>query len=262
MLERFVVNRADRVVFVSEANRVEFAEHYGPALSSKFEVVRNGCDVTEFEQVQPVRRPSDRFVLLHAGSLYGGRTPAPLLEALSEAIRDGDIDPQGVRVRFLGPNALDDTHATCERLGLGGVVEFVPRVPREEGLLAMASASCLLLLQPGHSVSVPGKLYEYIATGRPIFAIAEEGETADVVRRTGFGVSVPPANRGAIRDALVALCRQGWVEPEPAPRSLYDGAIGALAIAGILESTVSSRCRAGEERRGSEPSAAERQGVA
>lgn len=44
VLERFVVRRANRIVFVAAANRDDFAAHYRATVASKFDVVPNGCD--------------------------------------------------------------------------------------------------------------------------------------------------------------------------------------------------------------------------
>ena len=48
----------------------------------------------------------------------------------------------------------------------------------------MVDASALLIVQPVTTVSIPAKLYEYMAAGRPILALAEPGgETAELVDR-------------------------------------------------------------------------------
>jgi glycosyltransferase involved in cell wall biosynthesis len=177
--------------------------------------------------------------MLHAGSLYAGRTPAPVFRALARAIGDGRIDRQRFRLRFLGTNAsASGLQELCRELGLGDIVEFLPRVPRHVSLRAMVSASSLLLLQPGHTVSVPGKVYEYLAAGRPIFALAEESETAFVVRRSGLGVSVTPEDESAIADGLVSVVRMSERPVLKPARELYDGNLGAAAIEGILREAV------------------------
>ena len=52
-----------------------------PSLADRFHVVFNGCDPDEFADAQPDRDES-HFTLLHAGTLYGGRSPVPLIRAL------------------------------------------------------------------------------------------------------------------------------------------------------------------------------------
>ena len=221
-LERSVIRRADRVLFVSRANRDEFAAHYGPAHASKFRVVPNGCDVTEFGA--PTTNVSvNPFVLLHAGTLYAGRTPTPLLQALAVAVRSGIVDPRTFRLRFTGVPVLHAATfaAACDELGLSKVVEFEERVPRTKSLRAIQSASALLLLQPGHGVAVPAKLYEYLAARRPILAIAE-GETADLIRSSGAGVVAAADDEAAIVQALAQVQRMAST-PLIVPSDLFDG---------------------------------------
>jgi len=236
LLERLVVNRTDRIVFVAEGNRDDFAAQYGPRVAAKFHLVSNGCDPAEIDALErPVLPPDAPHVMLHAGSLYAGRTPVPIFKALSQALDQGRLDRSRFKLRFLGASLIaTDLAQACRELRIDDVVEFLPRVPRQEGLKAMLSASSLLLLQPGHTVSVPGKVYEYLAVGRPIFALAE-GESADVVRRSGIGVSVeayddvPAIMEGLLR--VVDMSRGAVPAP---PREMYDGNLGAAVIEQIL----------------------------
>jgi glycosyltransferase involved in cell wall biosynthesis len=242
-LERHMVRRADRLVFVTQSNRDDFAATYGPAIASKLHVVTNGCDQTEFDGVQRSSTPDDPFVLLHAGSLYAGRTPVSILRAIAAAAQQGHIDLRRFRLRFLGSTGLRgaDLAGICQQLGLQEVVEFVARVPRRQSVQAMVDASALLLLQPGHAVSVPGKLYEYMAAGRPILAIADEGETAELVRATGTGVSVTDADETAIVDALRAVMKLAASTTGRPAAELYDGMAKAMQTTALLEAIVDGR---------------------
>ena len=87
--------------------------------------------------------------------------------------------------------------------GLEGVVELVGLVPRSEALREMKAAHVLLLLANGQQLQVPGKAYEYIATGQFILAVTEEhGATADLIRRVGGGAIVPSGDYKAIKSVL------------------------------------------------------------
>jgi glycosyltransferase involved in cell wall biosynthesis len=234
-LERWVVRRADRVLFVSRGNRDEYAAHYGAALASKFRVVPNGCDVSEFEGLTRTTTPADPFVLLHAGSLYAGRTPLPLFAAIARGIRDGLINRERFRIRFIGAFSLKAPEITTmlRTLQLDDVIEFLPRVPRTESLQAMTDASALLLLQPNHAVAVPAKLYEYLAAGRPILAIAS-GETATLVEQSGVGVCAEGNDESAIlRAVLQVMAMAAGPEVRPAPE-LFDGARRAEEMVAVI----------------------------
>ena len=250
VLERFVIRRADQVLFVSRANRDEFAHHYGPELASKFRLVPNGCDVTEFEGLERQVAPGDPFVLLHAGSLYAGRSPMPLFAAIARGIREGAIDKDRFRVRFVGTNAVEagSIGQMLRTLDLEQVVEFLPRVPRGESLQAITNASALLLLQPNHAVAVPAKLYEYLAAARPILAIAT-GETASLVEQSGLGVCAEGNEEGTILRALLqVMAMAGGPGRRPAPE-LFDGVRRATEMVAVISDAMRPPAQGLENRK-------------
>ena len=252
VLERSVIRRADAVVFTTRKNLDEYSAFYGRSIASKFHLVRNGCDRSEFDGIAPLQRDA-RFVMLHAGSLYGGRKPTALFSALA-ALRDrGVINAQSFCFRQVGRVALNgfDMAAERSRLGLDGLVEMVAAQPRKEILREMISASCLLLLQPGTTVSIPGKLFEYFAAGRPILAIAEDGETSDLVRASGRGLAVLPDDQAGIERAIESLVTATAPLLAATPAELYDGGLRTRELVSVLESMIRRRVPAHETYRAS-----------
>jgi glycosyltransferase involved in cell wall biosynthesis len=238
ILERTVVRRADAIVFTTRTNMEENRAFYGSALAGKFHLVRNGCDRAEFEGLTPPAR-DDRFTILHAGSMYGGRRPSTFLKAIASLRDRGVIDARSFCFRQMGRVALAgfDLATESARLGLQGLVETVATQPRRDVLREMMGASCLLLLQPGTTVSIPGKLFEYFAAGRPILAIAEAGETADLVRASGSGLAVLPDDQRGLEQAIEQLIRNGTAFPPP-PLELFDGALRTADLVNVLERVI------------------------
>lgn len=234
-LERRVVRRADALVFTTETARNEFAEHYGSHDAGRFHVVFNGCDPNEFTS-GPASTHDSRFTLLHAGTLYGGRSPVPLIRAVGSLCARNPSVASRLRVRFLGATGFPgvDTARLCIELGISGLIEFAPRVDREKSLRQMGQASALLILQSGTSMAIPGKLYEYLAAGRPILALCEDGEMADVIRANRVGIAVTSGDERAIEEALSLLLTSppgSWAQPA---RELFDGRLRAAEMAAIV----------------------------
>jgi glycosyltransferase involved in cell wall biosynthesis len=240
MFERAIVKRADAVVFTTRTNMEEYSRHYGAAIARKFHLVRNGCDRDEFEGLAPLAGDG-RFTMLHAGSLYGGRKPTALFAALAALRGRGVIDARSFCFRQIGRVALSgfDMAEERDRLRLQGMVEMLPALPRRDILREMISASCLLLLQPGTTVSIPGKLFEYVTAGRPILALAEEGETSDIVRESGRGIAVVPDDQPQIEQAIEQLLVAS-ASAQPASIAPCDGELRTRELAHVLESV----CRA------------------
>jgi sugar transferase (PEP-CTERM/EpsH1 system associated) len=239
-LERGVVTHADAVLFTTQSARDEFVSFYGEAYAHRFHAVMNGCDPGEFDAPGATPSAPERFVLLHAGTLYGGRSPLPMLEAVAALVKE---DPQiagRLRVRFLGSTSFPglDLPRVCATLGLSAIVEFAARVERTESLREMQRASALLILQGGTSMAIPGKFYEYCAAGRPLLALCEESEMTALIRARELGMVVAPGDRQAIEQAIRALLGATPGTWNRAPQDVFDGRLRAAEMASVLEGTL------------------------
>ena len=194
---RLVASRADAITCVSEAisEETRALRPRGPVVT-----IANGCDFDDVAGLD--RQPSDRFRITHTGSFFGRRDPRPFLQAL----HDSGLD---VVARFLGDFRPADRD-WAESLGLGDRLELLPYAPRAESLALQRDSEALLLLIPeadgrGRGV-LSGKVFEYVAVGRPILAaVPPDGAAAELIRETGAGVVVPPDDPAAIRAALEGL---------------------------------------------------------
>jgi glycosyltransferase involved in cell wall biosynthesis len=194
---KLVARRADAVTCVSEAIADEVR---GLSARGAVRVISNGCDFDDFAGLEYA--PGKRFRITHTGSFFGKRDPRPFLEAFKQA------DLEAV-ARFVGDFRSTDRE-WAETLGLGDRLELVPYAPRGESLRLQRDSEALLLLVPdagGRGKGVlSGKVYEYIAAGRPILAVVPpDGAAAALVRETGAGVVVAPDDVEGIRAALVDL---------------------------------------------------------
>ncbi len=194
---QLVASRADAITCVSEAISEE-TRSLGPR--RPVVTIPNGCDFDDVVGLE--RSPSERFRLTHTGSFFGRRDPRPFLQALS----DSGLD---VVTRFLGDFREADRE-WARGLELGDRLELIPYAPRSESLALQRDSEALLLLIPeagGRGKGVlSGKVFEYIAVGRPILAVVPpDGAAAELIRETAAGVVAPPDDTAAIRSALDEL---------------------------------------------------------
>jgi glycosyltransferase involved in cell wall biosynthesis len=194
---RLVASYADAITCVSDAIAVETR---GLEPAGAVTTIANGCDFDDVVGLE--RHPSDRFRLTHTGSFFGRRDPRPFLRALAASGLD-------VHARFLGDFREAD-RAFAEGLGLADRVELIPYAPRSASLALQRDSEALLLLIPeagGRGKGVlSGKVFEYVAVGRPILAaVPPDGAAAELIRETGAGVVADPDDPAAIRAALEEL---------------------------------------------------------
>lgn len=202
-LERTVLGAATRVVTISEAGKDLFLEKVSRP-STDVAVVENGFDPADFaETVEP---PADRFVLAYVGSLYGSRSPEALWQAIARLREHGKIP--AFRLRLVG-RIGDDVQATLRRYELDAITETVPYLPHDEAVREMQQATALLLtIEPyrhEHGTTT-GKLYEYLAAGRPVLGSGPpDGAAADLLRETGAGRMIDREDAGGFAEYLGSL---------------------------------------------------------
>ena len=196
-LARLVARRADAISCVSDAIAEEVR---GFRPRGIVRTIANGCDFDDFTGLE--YRPSERFRITHAGSFFGRRDPRPFLQAL----HDSDVDAVA---RFVGDFRSTDRE-WAESIGLGDRLQLIPYAPRSESLRLQRDSEALLLLVPdagGRGKGVlSGKVFEYLAAGRPILAVVPpDGAAAELIRETGAGVVVAPDDVEGIAAALREL---------------------------------------------------------
>ncbi len=211
-LERRVLLSADHVVVTSPETRDDYLRRTPKLDPSRISVVTNGFDEEDFVRAAELaaRAPDltaeTRGSILHAGQLNPERPIEPFLQGLRiVAARRSQNAPDTV---FLGGH-YDADAAAVRRLGLEDCVRFLPPKPHTESVAALLDARILLLLEhdsPRGRLILPGKIFEYLRSGRPILALVPgEGAAARMIREQGAGRVADPSRPESIAGALEEL---------------------------------------------------------
>jgi glycosyltransferase involved in cell wall biosynthesis len=228
-LERRVLRAAEVVVGVS----MPYVDDARGRLGVPAEYVPNGWDPRLEREVGEAPSPVDpaKVTLAYTGSLAGsgGRDPRTLIDAL-RTLKDQERDlADRFELVIAGQPGPDDERLIAEA-AVGDLVRHLGRVPRAEAIALQRGADALLLLTSAAGPEAPAKLFEYLASGRPILTLTGASEAARIVRETGTGEIVPADDRdaivGALRDVLSGRLAERYaprgldlfVYPEPARR--------------------------------------------
>lgn len=206
-VERKILHAADRVVSITPSITQWFAGLAPARPRDHFITITNGFDAEDLPARSSGRegpRPQ-QTVIAHIGKIYDG-IAQPLLEGLA---RLPQAERKNLQIRFVGgldEQAQDFLCCRPEKLP----VAVDQRLPHQEALRIMLAADILLLLisgQPGWEVHYPGKIFEYMASGKPVLMIGPEGEAANLIRSSGTGCFVPAADQQAVVETLRLAAR-------------------------------------------------------
>jgi glycosyltransferase involved in cell wall biosynthesis len=200
--ERAITSRARRIVVAADYFRLRGLPHDDPR---RVEIV-NGVDEDDFRH-DASGPPADRFVISHVGTLYELQDPSIALRAIAALAARGVIDAARVEARLVG-NVWIPGFAPPPGLRL----ELTGYVEHRRAIAEMRAATVLLLYVPASSLAPSGKLFEYLASGRPVLCLARADNLASrLVREWNAGAVADPDDQAAIEEAMLALWRR-WQE--------------------------------------------------
>jgi glycosyltransferase involved in cell wall biosynthesis len=175
-LEKSCLQTADEVVTVSKAC-AEGLERIG---KRKVHVITNGYP---FPETKANVSLDNEFSIVHVGSMPNARNPLNLWKALGEWRMESEEFKNLLKIKLIG--AVDySVFESLEKNGLSDCVEHTPMVDHQESLLLQQKAQ-LLLLVANNSGNVKGiltgKVFEYLATSRPIIAFGEKDSNLEAL---------------------------------------------------------------------------------
>lgn len=186
-LEKRVLKNASKIVTVTWRSKHEFEELSG---RNDIVVIPNGFDDTDFNLTDEVKL-DEKFSIVHIGSMNKDRNPLPLWSALKAVLHESEELKSMLSIRLIGPIDFS-VRESIEMAGLQSYVTFVEFIPHNEAVKHEQQAQVLLLMinnTPNARTIIPGKLYEYLGSGRPILAIGpKDSDSAKVIGMTNGGV--------------------------------------------------------------------------
>lgn len=205
-LERHLLRRADRIVVVTESFRRRVIEKGVP--EGRVDVISNGIDpalyypAVEPPPVPELERRSGEMILGYLGNFGAGQR----LESIVQAAKNLEGTP-GIRFVIAGDGTERLNVEECVRELAPSNLSLLPPVAKEQTRSFYNGCDvCLVPLADAEifQETVPSKLFEIMACGRPVLA-SVAGEAATIVRQSGGGFVSAPANPTAITAAVLEL---------------------------------------------------------
>jgi len=235
-MERTVVKNADRIIANTEMLCEAFKRAYGLIPTERFICITNGFDREFFSGFAHLQK-ENVFTITYTGSLYFGRTPEPVFQAVHELIRQGSVDQRSIRIRLVGQcrsvegRPIDEM---VERYRLGNVVEVLEPVPYSQAIAMVRQSHLALLLAPNQPYQIPAKVYDYMGVETRVLALAREGATADLIRETEIGAVFDPSDIAGIKGFIGRSLEQSttsgcWLKPDGANQFDLDSISRRLA---------------------------------
>ncbi|MFT5596283.1 MAG: glycosyltransferase involved in cell wall biosynthesis [Flammeovirgaceae bacterium] len=198
-LEKQTLEEADFCITVSKG----FAELFNRKVEREYHVVTNGFDEQDLVDENPRNsRESKKLIISYTGTMSDIYDPDVFFEAL--ASYNGSFE-----FRIAG-SISEGVQKKIDDYGISKSVNYLGYLTHADALKEMSQADLLLLISPMVKNSkgiIPGKLFEYLAAGKPILAIAEDDkcDVAVILSDTKGGLFFSRENLKGLSNFLESL---------------------------------------------------------
>ncbi len=197
-LEKQVMDKADAILVTSPTTKQEFQN----ITTTPITVITNGFDVEKI-----ARQPLDqKFSMAHIGSLLSERNPLILWESLHELTCEHQLFAADFSLKLIGAVSQE----VLQSIVAAGLQKFTDNkgyVPHDEAVVQQRTSQVLLLIEidsPDTRSIIPGKLFEYMASERPIIAIGPEGsDFAGILKETNTGTFFTYEEKEALKEKIM-----------------------------------------------------------
>ncbi len=197
-MESDVLRSANQILVTSNTTKSEFSK-----LTNKpIHVITNGYDL----ELPSAHKLDAKFSIAHIGSLLSQRNPVFLWEVLAEIIREVPTFAGHFEFKLIG-NVSRNVRETISAYKLDAYVNAIGYVSHREAVSHQRASQVLLLVEINSAETksiIPGKLFEYMVSGRPIIGIGPTGsDFAEIIKNTNTGIYVDYSERAALKSAIL-----------------------------------------------------------
>jgi glycosyltransferase involved in cell wall biosynthesis len=218
-LEAEVIQKADLVLATSFTD----AKNFQMIGAKRVEVITNGFEPQDFRVGKIL---SSKFKLTYSGGLEEARNPLILWEVLKDLVHENAEFASNLELVFYG-NLSQEVHQSIRENGLESYLNLKGYVSHLESIQGIKNADLLFLTNFNEEKSrgiIPGKVFEYMATGNPILAIGpEQGDVEKILKETQSGKYFSHYDVEGIKVYLLKIYEE-WEKGEikaPTPKTDY-----------------------------------------
>lgn len=228
LLEKIVLKYSDAVIAMCDGLRQSLQQKQGyTADQSKFVVITNGYDADDFAGLTTIS-PNSKFTITHCGSVSRVSDPEPFLRAVSNLFQEQPDCITDTDIRFFGTDLFSRLNFLAVELGLEWLIRPTRYLPHRQSVEQLMRSHLLLLtiLKTSDEEVITSKVFEYLASGRPILLISNGGEIARMIRSLNRGAVCRPDDIEGIKRTVFRyyqLYQTGQISfAEPLTITQYD----------------------------------------
>lgn len=205
-LEKKILHNSDYVITASRSVKEMLIQRYSFLNHNNVTLLPQGFDKEDFQNLKDVNLPkNEKMRITFAGVFYEDRSPEKFLKAIEQIVKFYPKIKNKIEIYFIGA-IQTEYRKMVENLGLNNVVNILGYLEHKECLRYLVSSDVLWFVM-NDDKSSPGKIFEYIGTGKKIFGLIPNGYMKKIVEEAN-GVCANPEDIEGIKNKIIELFSQ------------------------------------------------------
>ena len=195
---------AEKVIVTNRKIKEKLLNTYKFLTFEDVVIVSHGFDPQDFENVKPIPKAKDRLVISYSGIFMEYNTPEYFLKAFKKITEERPDIASNIELHFIG-YLRKENQKLIRKLNLQDFVKDFGYLNHKDTVVRLMSSDVLWLMvgeKRNIDALLPGKIYEYIGTKKPIIGCVPDGAAKNSLIEYGASFITEPYDIKAVKNAI------------------------------------------------------------
>lgn len=203
-MEYNALKAADKITVTNRVIKEKIINTYQFLSFDDVTILSHGFDPMDFENLKPEKRTNKRMIISYSGIFMEYNTPEYFLKAFKEISLEKPEIAANIELHFIG-FLRKENNKLIKKLQLEDFVKDFGYIEHKEAVRKLVSSDVLWFMigkKQNIDALLPGKLFEYVGSKKPILACIPDGAAKNSLQKYGASFITDPFNINEIKNAI------------------------------------------------------------
>ena len=193
-MEYSSLKAADKVIVTNRKIKEKLLNTYKFLTFEDVVIIPHGFDPEDFSNITPVPKTTDKMIITYSGIFLEYSSPKYFLEAFKQITTERPDIAAKIELHFVG-HLRKENQSLVKQLKLEEFVKDFGYMNHDEAVRKVLSSDVLWLMigrKRNIDAILPGKMFEYFGSGKPVIACVPEGAAKSAAIEYGASFITEP----------------------------------------------------------------------
>ncbi len=206
-MEYSSLKAADKVIVTNRKIKEKLLSIYKFLTFDDVVIIPHGFDPEDFSTIKPAPKTTDKMIITYSGIFLEYNTPKYFLEAFKKITVERPDIASKIELHFVG-HLRKENQRLMKKLKLEEFVKDFGYMNHDEAVRKVLSSDVLWFMigrKKSIDAILPGKMYEYFGSGKPVIACVPEGAAKSAAIEYGASFITEPEDVNAIKETIFKI---------------------------------------------------------